>query len=251
VVGNRYLSHGILVRRDTRETVGPPAYNETYFEGNTYGLGYGNYSAQEEWRMQKSRRYLRQIEGIALFLGRTLETNTRLLDVGSGYGFFRQAAAEAGWTHDGQDVSEHAARVGHERFGFETFVGTLDDLLLRAPQAYDVVTLFDTIEHLNDPAQSLRVVSQLLAPGGLCALRTPNLCALELDVFGPFYHSLKLEHLHYFSVTSLSHLLLRAGLSPAFVTTESHLLRGLLGTALEVFGREQRGSDLFAVGWKQ
>lgn len=62
---------------------------------------------------------------------------------------------------------------------------------------------------------------------------------------------LKLEHLHYFSITSLSHFLWRAGLSLAFITTESHLLRGWLGSALEVFGREQRGSDLLAVGWKQ
>ena len=76
-------------------------------------------------------------------------------------------------------------------------------------------------------------------------LRTPNLRALELEIFGRFQHSLKLEHLHYFSPASICHLAERVGLVPEFTTTESHLLSGFLGPHLASIRQQMRGSDLF------
>ena len=250
VVGPAGLEHGLLVDRVTRRPVAPPVYEETYFEGKTHGFGYGDYLAQSDWRMEKSRRYVRRVAAIAQFTGRPAGPGTRLLDVGSGYGFFRAAAAEQGWVHDGEDVSAFAARAGREIFGFSTFVGTLEQFAAQSSTRYDVITLFDTIEHIADPEAFLRVAAGLLAPGGLCVLRTPNLRALELDVFGRHYHSLKLEHLHYFSGTSLCHLCERVGLVPEFVTTESHLLEGFLGHHLASLRQLGRGSDLFAAASK-
>lgn len=245
VVGPARIAHGILVDRKLGGPAKPPVYEEQYFEGQTHGLGYGNYLAQSDWRMEKSRRYVRRVAAIAQFAGRPTGGGTRLLDVGSGYGFFRAAAAEQGWQHDGEDVSQYAARAGQEIFGFPTFVGTLEEFAAQTRATYDVVTLFDTIEHIEDPEAFLRTVAGLLAPGGLCVLRTPNVQALELEVFGRFQHSLKLEHLQYFSAASLCHLSERVGLVPEFTTTESHLLGGFLGSHLASIRQQLRGSDLF------
>lgn len=245
IVGSNDLEHGVLVSRETRRPAKPPVYEEQYFEGKTHGLGYGNYVAQTDWRMEKSRRYVRRIAGIAQFVGRPTAQGTRLLDVGSGYGFFRAAAGEQGWVHDGEDVSAYAAKAGEEIFGFPTFVGTLEAFAAQTKSTYDVVTLFDTIEHIESPESFMRTVHQLLAPGGLCVLRTPNLRALEMDTFGRCQHSLKLEHLHYFSPRSMCHLCERVGLTPEFVTTESHLLSGFLGRHLASVRQQLRGSDLF------
>jgi 2-polyprenyl-3-methyl-5-hydroxy-6-metoxy-1,4-benzoquinol methylase len=245
VVGPAAITHGILVDRGTRRPAQPPVYEEQYFEGQTHGLGYGNYLAQSDWRMEKSRRYVRRVAAIAQLIGRPTGAGTRLLDAGSGYGFFRAAAAEQGWQHDGEDVSAFAARAGEDIFGFPTFAGTLEQFAAQTTAAYDVVTLFDTIEHIAEPEAFLRVVAGLLAPGGLCVLRTPNLQALELEIFGRFQHSLKLEHLQYFSAASLCHLAERVGLVPEFTTTESHLLEGFLGSHLASIRQQLRGSDLF------
>ena len=245
VIGPAAIEHGVLVAHATRKPVRPPVYEESYFEGKTHGLGYGNYLAQSDWRMEKSRRYVRRVAAIAQFIGRPTGPGTRLLDVGSGYGFFRAAAAEQGWVHEGEDVSAFAAKAGEDVFGFPTFVGTLEQFAGRTKAKYDVITLFDTIEHIEDPEAFMKVVAGLLAPGGLCVLRTPNLRALELEIFGCFQHSLKLEHLHYFSPASICHLAERVGLVPEFTTTESHLLAGFLGPHLASVRQQLRGSDLF------
>ena len=253
IVGNREIQHGVLVQN--RNGVWMPAtpipYEENYFEGDELRVGYGGYRAQSTWRLEKAARLIRQIRGIAELAGCRLESGARLLDVGSGYGYLRKAASDAGWSSDGVEISRHAAAVAREEFKQNTFVGTLEDFHCgHRIQTYDVLTLFDVVEHVEDPIQLLRIAGELLRPGGLCVIRTPNLIALEAEVFGSFYHSIKMEHLHYFSPSSLCLAIERAALKPAFLTSESHLLRGFLGTALDSYARCLRGSDLFAVAQK-
>jgi hypothetical protein len=87
IVGNRSLGHGIAVHSRGREPLllTPCDYEENYFENNIQGLGYGSYSSQESWRMEKARRQIRQIKGWVLSLG-LAKSKVKLLDVGSGYG---------------------------------------------------------------------------------------------------------------------------------------------------------------------
>ena len=251
VVGSGALGHGILVRTPENGggAVPPTVYEEDYFEGGIHGTGYGDYRAQMAWRLEKSARQWRQLEGIALWAGRPFSRETRVLDVGSGYGYFRKVAADHGYAHVGVDVSRHAAEVAHHEFGFETFVGSLAEFAARGSAGFDLITLFDTIEHVTNPVTELRAAATLLNPEGLLAVRTPNLEAVELEVFGRFYHSLKMEHVHYFSGRSICHGFEMAGLIPRFLTTEAHLLTGVLGeAAVQTHARTLRGSDLLAVG---
>ena len=253
VAGNRELRHAILVQKDASgwTPVGEAQYEENYFEGNVPGVGYGSYREQAAWRMEKALNLVRRIRGIASSLNLDLNEGTRLLDVGSGYGFFRKAAQASGWCTQGIEVSRHAIQVAETEFGLDTFAGTLADFARRPPDAFDVITLFDTIEHVSDPLSLVRTVGELLAPRGVCVIRTPNLGALELQVFGGWYHSFKMEHLHYFSPESLTWTLERSGLVPVFLTSDSHLLSGFLGPALPRYARLLSGSDLFAVGQRQ
>jgi 2-polyprenyl-3-methyl-5-hydroxy-6-metoxy-1,4-benzoquinol methylase len=253
IVGNRDIQHGILMqlRAGVWERVTPIPYEEAYFEGDQIRVGYGGYRAQASWRLEKAARLIRQILGIAQLAACRLKSGARLLDVGSGYGYLRKAALDGGLASDGVEVSRHAASVARAEFGMETFVGTLEDFYRQqGAQEYDFLTLFDVIEHVEDPVLLLQVARHLLRPGGLCVIRTPNLIAIEAEIFGSYYHSIKMEHLHYFSPASLCFALERADLKPAFLTTESHLLRGFLGKSLESYARRLRGSDLFAVAQK-
>lgn len=255
VVGSKHLGHGILVRAPEcgGGAVPQTVYEEKYFESGDRGVsyGYGDYPGQIGWRLEKSARQMRQLEGIALWAGTPFSSRTRILDVGSSYGYFRKIASDRGFEHVGVDVSRHAAEAARSRFGFETSVGTLPDFAARGPAPFDVITMFDTLEHLADPVAEVRTAAGLLKPGGLLAVRTPNLLAVEFDVFGRYYHSLKMEHLHYFSGRSLCRCFELAGVPPQFLTTEAHLLTGFLGTAaVHSHARTLRGSDLLAVGQK-
>jgi 2-polyprenyl-3-methyl-5-hydroxy-6-metoxy-1,4-benzoquinol methylase len=252
VIGNRAIQHGILVRidDDVCSPACPPEYEELYFEGEQPGLGYGKCHAQSTWRMEKAARLARQIHGVGQYVGKDLSVGARLLDVGSGYGYFRVAASERGWFSDGVEISRHAASVARDEFGLGTFVGTLEEFNGQHPKPYDVITLFDIIEHVVDPVALLQMVNGLLAPGGLCIIRTPNLIALEADIFTSYYHSLKAEHLHYFSPASLCFAMEAASLEPVFLASESHLLRGFFESHLSHFARLLKGSDLFAAARK-
>lgn len=253
VIGNDRLQHGVLVTTagGAPRLSSPLVYEEQYFEGEVDGLGYGKYLEQYDWRMEKSRRLVRQIQGVAYYLGRPADEGTRLLDVGSGYGYFRKAASEHRWEHDGLDVSQHAALTAEKLFGFSTNVATLEEFSVQTAVRYDVITLFDMVEHVEDPQHLIVCAADLLADGGLCVFRTPNILALELEVFGPYYHSLKREHIHYFSAKSLCQCLQSAGLTPVFMTTESHLLQGFLGRELATYARLLRGSDILAMAQKE
>ncbi len=237
--------HGWLVRFDgerfARETE-PPRYEEEYFEGDKLRAGgYGDYTAQAGWRLQKAARQVREMRE------RTGVEGGRVLDVGSGYGFFRVALGEAGYRHDGLEVSEFARRVAADSYGLHTYGGTLEEHWAAWESRYDAVTLFDLIEHLVDPARFLAQVAFVLRPGGVLGVKTPNLDCPEAEVFEPHYHSLKREHLAFFSADSLTAAAQAAGLEPVHLATPSHLLVGFVGSEqVRAWERELRGADLVA-----
>lgn len=237
--------HAWLVRWDgeryAREEE-PPPYEEEYFEGDKLKAGgYGAYTEQAGWRLEKAARQVREMRSAT-----GLERG-RVLDIGSGYGFFRVALAEAGYEHDGLEISEFARRVAQESYGFETYGGTLDDHWRDWADRYDAITLFDLIEHLEDPVAFMRQVAHCLRPGGVVGIKTPNIDCPEAEVFGPHYHSLKREHLAFFSPRSLTATAAEAGLEPVDVATISHLLVGFVGSdRTAAWERELRGADIAA-----
>ncbi len=102
-----------------------------------------------------------------------LPPGARVLDVGCGLGVFLGVARERGLIGTGIDISATATAIAHERFGHDARAGTLEEQ--RFPDArFDLVTLWDVIEHVFDPAALMREVRRVLAPGGLVLLETPD-----------------------------------------------------------------------------
>lgn len=250
LVGCSQCQHAWLVdaKDPGKELSDLVSYEEDYFEGGKKGLGYGNYLDQEQWRLEKAHRLLRQVKAAALWLGKSLDKDTSVLDVGSGYGFFRKAVDEEGWAHDGIEASKYATEVCEEQYGFKTFVGNLRDFYNANPtKQYDILILADVIEHVYDPVEEFRLMKKMLKPGGLCIVRTPSNASLEQEIFGNLFYSLKKEHFNLFSPRSVSLLSHKAGLSPRLVVTQSHLLSGFIQEGIRVYETTQAGSDIFAI----
>jgi 2-polyprenyl-3-methyl-5-hydroxy-6-metoxy-1,4-benzoquinol methylase len=220
----------------------PPTYEEEYFEGDKlHAGGYGDYTAQAGWRMEKAARQVRELQSIT-----TLRSG-RVLDIGSGYGYFRVALRDAGFEDEGLEVSAFARAVADSSYDMHTHDGTLDDYAVDWIGRYDVVTMFDLIEHLADPDRLMAQTASILRPGGFVSIKTPNIDCPEAEVFGPWYHSLKREHLGFFSTASLTALAARHGLEPVAVGTLSHLLQGFVGVEqTRTWERQLRGADLVA-----
>jgi 2-polyprenyl-3-methyl-5-hydroxy-6-metoxy-1,4-benzoquinol methylase len=219
----------------------PPLYEESYFEGDPREAGgYGDYAAQSGWRLEKAKRQVRELEKVA-----GLQAGHRALDVGSGYGFFRRALEEAGIAHEGLEISRHARAMARALYGFESAEGDLAEHRSDWGERFDLVSLWDMLEHVADPIATLGDVAACLRPGGIAAIKTPNIDCPEAEVFGAHYHSLKREHLVYFAINGLHRAARAVGLEPFWSSSNSHLLAGFVGAArVSEWGAALRGADL-------
>jgi SAM-dependent methyltransferase len=146
----------------------------------------------------------------------------RLLDVGSGSGLFLELARKRGWSVEGIEISERLSARARERFGVPVRSGDFTTLALE-PKAYDVVTMWDLLEHVLDPIATLAKVRESLAPGGLLVVLTIDSASLFNRIgdlayrasFGLFSRPLELlydaRHTFYFSRRTLEAVVGRAG----------------------------------------
>lgn len=140
-----------------------------------------------------------------------------LVDVGCGGGFFVQAAGEAGWSAIGLEPSAAAVRQGmRERLlRRERPVRIVAGRLEEAPVArgrFDAVTMLDVLEHVAHPRHFLDEARNLLAPGGVLVVETPNMAGWAPRLMGSRHPWVRpLEHLTYFTPPALRLLLERAG----------------------------------------
>ena len=135
----------------------------------------------------------------------------RMLEVGTGAGFFLKAAERAGWSVAGIEVSREAVGFARDQLALDVRQGSAEEL--QYPDAsFDVAVLFEVIEHLLDPLRALQSVWRAAKPGGRVFLSTPNFDALSRRILGRQWAVLSpAEHLYYFTEKSLGRLLTRAG----------------------------------------
>lgn len=108
----------------------------------------------------------------ALALG--FKRGGRLLDVGCGTGNFLVRAREAGYRVEGVDLNPEAVGPARAR-GLTVHQKSLEDFAAATPAGtFDVVTMFDVIEHFDNPAEMVALAHKLLAPGGGLIVTTPN-----------------------------------------------------------------------------
>jgi 2-polyprenyl-3-methyl-5-hydroxy-6-metoxy-1,4-benzoquinol methylase len=137
----------------------------------------------------------------------------RVLDVGCAAGFFLQVMQELGWEPTGVELSAPMVRHATEVLGLPD-IRRGDLLTLELPaDHFDVVTLWDVIEHLEDPVAHLAAAARTLKPDGLLVIETQNVASLFARLLGRKWHHYKhAEHLYHFDPASLARLLDRADL---------------------------------------
>ncbi len=181
-------------------------YGESYFRNSDSGtVGYTNYLRDETNIRKTFQRRLKRIERFT--------PPGALLDIGCATGFFLATAQERGWRGQGLDVSHFAVNYAREQLGLDVQQGSLLELDYPANH-YDLITMWDVIEHVPDPKAYVQRASALLKPGGLFALATPDLESFPARLTGRRWVGYKLseEHVYYFSLRTLIQLLDNAGM---------------------------------------
>ncbi|HZY09660.1 MAG TPA: class I SAM-dependent methyltransferase [Bacteroidota bacterium] len=147
----------------------------------------------------------------------------RLLDVGCHIGVMVEIAQEHGWEAWGIEPSEWASQHARER-GLHVIMGTLNDAQI--PNDYfDVVTMWDVVEHLTDPAREINNAYRVLKPGGIIALHTIDIESLFARFMGKRWPWLMEMHLYYFSPRTLGKMLERAGFQVLEFGAQGRFLR--------------------------
>jgi len=137
----------------------------------------------------------------------------RLLDVGTGYGFFLALMHARGWEVMGLEASSSGARYGQKRWGLQILPQPWEKASFPEKE-FDVVTALYVIEHLPDPLAFLREVHRILRPGGMIVLRYPHTTPIK-DILSIMRIKNRLYHLPFhlsdFSPTSMRRALAKAG----------------------------------------
>ncbi|MFQ3672204.1 MAG: class I SAM-dependent methyltransferase [Aggregatilineales bacterium] len=194
----------VSARPDERELYA--LYGEAYFHNNQSGeVGYADYIADEPNIRQTAQRRL-------AFVERFTRGRGRMLDVGCAMGFIMDEAHKRGWQVEGLDVSGYAVEYVRERFGHVAHHSTVTDAPLPA-NSFDLVTMYDVIEHVPDPKATMQRIHQLLKPGGIYELATPDVGSLPARLNGKRWIGYKMseEHIYYFSVETLRRMLDETG----------------------------------------
>jgi 2-polyprenyl-3-methyl-5-hydroxy-6-metoxy-1,4-benzoquinol methylase len=251
---NSIKGFGLLMENDQGSRIrhSVTKYESEYFEGKQEGLGYGNLKEQF-WRVEKSGK---QVELVSQILEEIKFhkkiADLEILDVGSGYGTFLHAIKKFVRVVRGLDVSIFAASQAKSQYAIETEIKTLAEYAHETSNKYDLITMWDYIEHPDDPFLELNLCRKLLNKDGLLLIKTPNVNALERYIFESDYHSFKEEHLHYFSLESLTNLLSQSGFAVKYSEGVSHIFKGI--TAINLCNKARLAgmeSDMIVVAQMQ
>lgn len=142
------------------------------------------------------------------------------LDVGASTGQLLVAAHNAGYEVGGVELGSGQVKLCKEVHGFDVFHGTLAEAGFPDGHA-DVVSYRHVLEHIHDLMDELHEAHRVLRPDGLLLIEVPNFGGLRykwgrlrtaLKLSKSIYRKLNLpEHLYYFTIDSLSHVLDKTG----------------------------------------
>jgi 2-polyprenyl-3-methyl-5-hydroxy-6-metoxy-1,4-benzoquinol methylase len=157
----------------------------------------------------------------------------RLLDVGCAGGAFLVAAREYGFTVTGVEPSRWLAESGRTQYGLDIRPGILSAGMF-PDERFDVITLWDVIEHVTQPTELLGSIHRLLKPNGLLLVNYPDFGSWMARMLGQRWPFLLSVHLLYYTRATITLQLQRAGFKP--VRIQPHFQSLKLGYVLKRMG---------------
>ncbi|MEN3380779.1 MAG: hypothetical protein V7608_823 [Hyphomicrobiales bacterium] len=193
-----------LGRADTKGFDPGAYYTADYFSGR-HNDGYSDYRGAEP--------VLRREFAHSADFVRRFSAGNRLLDLGCAYGFFLKEAAQRHFEVFGIELAEDAAQSCRDA-GLNVFSGVADEANMTSIGKVDIITMFDVIEHLPQPRETLALCARHLKPGGVIVITTGDFASLAAQWAGRKWRLMTPpQHLWFFTRESLRRMGATLGLT--------------------------------------
>lgn len=180
---------------------------EDIYDGEHY---HERYIKSEYIYLPTSRIYLKEINN-ELRKEIINKSNVKILDVGCGIGYFLHLAKENGYCVEGADISKWAGVYAKEKFDINVITGNFLEVNFEVNH-YDLVTLWQTIEHLPSPNLFLEKILKILKPGGFICIATPDVQSWIAKLYKKYWNCfMPNEHIFLFNFKSMKTLLEKNG----------------------------------------
>ncbi len=174
-------------------------YSGNFFKGGAYV----DYLKEEEVLKKSFRRDLQLVSRFC--------PSGRLLEVGCAYGFFLDLAKHQ-YDAQGIDIGKEACAYAKERLKLDVICADFLEHEFKE-NYYDIIVMWATIEHLEDPSLYIKKISRLLKPGGVFVCTAPDIGSVVAKIRKERWRQINLPtHLNYFTKDTLGKLLGNYGL---------------------------------------
>lgn len=179
-------------------------YSEHYFSNQSEGYGYRNYELTSHLRIKTFQKWMKNIDPYLP------PSKGLVLDIGCAAGHFLDLMRNRGWEVEAIELDKQMAEKVRAKNilvseqPFEEFISN---------KKYNLITMFDVIEHIPDLKTTFKKLHDLLDDNGVIALITPNFGSTQRKLFGKRWFQFKpYEHIQYFTPQTLAKVIEPYGL---------------------------------------
>ena len=179
-IGNYYKSEEYVSHSDTKK-----------------GLFFKLYHIVRNHMLKSKQHTVEKIAGIK---------NGKILDIGTGTGYFLNQMKNAGWDVSGIEQDHDAREFGKSHFGLNVF--DKNKLFDFDENSFDVITMWHVLEHIHRYDEYLKQIKKILKPNGKLIIAVPNYTSTDARHYKKYWAAYDLPiHLWHFSPKSIKLLL--------------------------------------------
>lgn len=157
------------------------------------------YLSRQDYFKKRYEGYIKNIKAT--------KKDGKLLDIGCNIGLFMKVAQQAGFDVKGVELNAGCALYGKEKFHLDIDSKYLEDIAF-PDETFDVITLFDVLEHIPDMNGFIDELRRVLKKDGLVVIQAPNLNSLMTKLTKSEWCWLSPpDHLYHFTPDSMTRFL--------------------------------------------